>query len=74
MGSVDTAVGEVLQNYLEENPKEAKLIVSKVLILAAQARIAARKAPRDGAAQERTYGHRSSRQTCRLCELRSGDL
>jgi DNA gyrase subunit B len=32
-----------LQNYLEENPKEAKLIVSKV-ILAAQARIAARKA------------------------------
>ena len=43
MGSVDQAVGEVLQNYLEENPKEAKLIVSKV-ILAAQARIAARKA------------------------------
>ncbi len=43
MGAVDTAVGEVLQNYLEENPKEAKLIVSKV-ILAAQARIAARKA------------------------------
>ena len=43
MGAVDTAVGEVLQNYLEENPKEAKLIVSKV-ILAAQARVAARKA------------------------------
>jgi DNA gyrase subunit B len=43
MGSVDQAVGEVLQNYLEENPKEAKLIVNKV-ILAAQARIAARKA------------------------------
>jgi DNA gyrase subunit B len=43
MGAVDTAVGEVLQNFLEENPKEAKLIVSKV-ILAAQARIAARKA------------------------------
>jgi len=43
MGAVDIAVGEVLQNYLEENPKEAKLIVSKV-ILAAQARIAARKA------------------------------
>jgi DNA gyrase subunit B len=43
MGAVDTAVGEVLQNYLEENPKEAKIIVSKV-ILAAQARIAARKA------------------------------
>jgi DNA gyrase subunit B len=43
MGAVDIAVGEVLQNFLEENPKEAKLIVSKV-ILAAQARIAARKA------------------------------
>lgn len=43
MGAVDTAVGEVLQNFLEENPKDAKLIVSKV-ILAAQARVAARKA------------------------------
>lgn len=43
MGAVDTAVGEVLQAYLEENPREAKLIVSKV-ILAAQARVAARKA------------------------------
>ncbi len=43
MGAVDTAVGEVLQSYLEENPREAKLIVSKV-ILAAQARVAARKA------------------------------
>ncbi len=43
MGVVDQAVGEMLQNYLEENPREAKLIVNKV-ILAAQARIAARKA------------------------------
>lgn len=43
MGAVDQAVGEALHNYLEENPKEAKLIVSKV-VLAAQARIAARKA------------------------------
>ncbi|HQQ97590.1 MAG TPA: DNA topoisomerase (ATP-hydrolyzing) subunit B [Cyclobacteriaceae bacterium] len=43
MGAVDTAVGEVLQNYLEEHPREAKLIVNKV-ILAAQARHAARKA------------------------------
>lgn len=43
MGAVDTAVGEVLQNFLEEHPKEAKQIVNKV-ILAAQARIAARKA------------------------------
>ena len=43
MGAVDQAVGETLQYYLEEHPKEAKLIVSKV-ILAAQARYAARKA------------------------------
>ena len=43
MGAVDQAVGEALQNFLEEHPKEAKLIVSKV-ILAAQARHAARKA------------------------------
>ena len=43
MGAVDIAVGEMLQLYLEENPKEAKLIVGKV-ILAAQARQAAKKA------------------------------
>ena len=43
MGAVDQAVGEMLQTFLEENPKEAKQIVNKV-ILAAQARIAARKA------------------------------
>ncbi|MCS3297967.1 DNA topoisomerase (ATP-hydrolyzing) subunit B [Bacteroides uniformis] len=43
MGAVDQAVGEALTYYLEEHPKEAKLIVNKV-ILAAQARIAARKA------------------------------
>lgn len=43
MGAVDTSVSEILQNYLEENPKEAKQIVQKV-ILAAQARQAARKA------------------------------
>jgi DNA gyrase subunit B len=43
MGTVDQAVGEVLQYYLEEHPREAKMIVNKV-ILAAQARHAARKA------------------------------
>ena len=43
MGAVDVCVGEMLRNYLEENPKQAKQIVSKV-ILAAQARHAARKA------------------------------
>ena len=43
MGAVDQAVGEVLANYLEEHPKEAKTIVDKV-ILAATARHAARKA------------------------------
>lgn len=43
MGAVDMAVGEILAAYLEENPKEAKTIVQKVVI-AAQARAAARKA------------------------------
>ena len=43
MGSVDMAVSEALGNYLEENPKAAKIIVEKV-ILAATARAAARKA------------------------------
>jgi DNA gyrase subunit B len=43
MGAVDVVVGEMLALYLEENPREAKLIVGKV-ILAAQARQAARKA------------------------------
>ena len=42
-GAVDQAVGEALAYYLEENPKEAKMVVDKV-ILAATARIAARKA------------------------------
>ncbi len=42
-GAVDVVVGEMLTNYLEENPKEARIIVQKV-ILAAQARHAARKA------------------------------
>ena len=43
MGAVDQAVGEALGYYLEEHPKEAKIIVEKV-ILAATARAAARKA------------------------------
>ncbi len=43
MGAVQQAVGEALTYYLEEHPKEAKLIVDKV-VLAATARIAARKA------------------------------
>ena len=42
-GAVQQAVGEALSQYLEEHPKEAKMIVDKV-VLAAQARVAARKA------------------------------
>ncbi|MFO7864440.1 MAG: DNA topoisomerase (ATP-hydrolyzing) subunit B [Salinivirgaceae bacterium] len=41
--AVDQAVSEMLANYLEENPKDAKIIVNKVVV-AAQARHAARKA------------------------------
>ncbi|MFN8209661.1 MAG: DNA topoisomerase (ATP-hydrolyzing) subunit B [Bacteroidales bacterium] len=43
MGAVDQAVSNALTNYLEENPKDARQIVQKV-ILAATARHAARKA------------------------------
>jgi DNA gyrase subunit B len=43
MGSVDSIISELLAHYLEENPREAKAIVDKV-ILAATARHAARKA------------------------------
>jgi DNA gyrase subunit B len=43
MGIVDSAVANVLNDYLEENPREAKTIINKV-VLAAQAREAARKA------------------------------
>jgi DNA gyrase subunit B len=42
-GVVQTTVARVLQAYLEENPKEAKNVISKI-ILAAQARVAAKKA------------------------------
>ena len=41
--AVSQAVSEMLENYLEEHPAEAKIIVDKV-VLAAQARHAARKA------------------------------
>ena len=43
MGAVDSSVAAVLEAYLEENPREARVIINKV-ILAAQARYAARKA------------------------------
>ncbi len=42
-GAVSQVVSEMLDNFLQENPKEARMIVDKVL-LAAKARIAARKA------------------------------
>jgi DNA gyrase subunit B len=42
-GVVQTTVARVLEAYLEENPKEAKHVISKI-ILAAQARVAAKKA------------------------------
>lgn len=43
MGVVDVTVSRVLEHFLEENPKAAKMIIDKV-ILAAQARAAAKKA------------------------------
>ena len=74
-GAVNQAVGEALTNYLEEHPKEAKQIVDKV-ILAATARIAARKAretvqrksPRGGGGMPGKLADCSSRvpQECEL--------
>nr|WKN38448.1 DNA topoisomerase (ATP-hydrolyzing) subunit B [Tunicatimonas sp. TK19036] len=43
MGAVESSVSEALSTYLEEHPKESKVIIGKV-VLAAQARHAARKA------------------------------
>ncbi|MFB6455652.1 DNA topoisomerase (ATP-hydrolyzing) subunit B [Chitinophaga sp. Hz27] len=43
MGIVDSSVANVLEAYLEEHPREAKTVINKV-VLAAQAREAARKA------------------------------
>nr|WP_295868888.1 DNA topoisomerase (ATP-hydrolyzing) subunit B [uncultured Chitinophaga sp.] len=43
MGVVDSSVAAVLDAFLEENPREAKTVINKV-VLAAQAREAARKA------------------------------
>ena len=42
-GIVQTTVSRALEAYLEENPKESKNVISKI-ILAAQARVAAKKA------------------------------
>ncbi len=53
-GIVDQMVGEMLTNYLEENPKDAKEIVNKV-VLAAQARHAARKA-RENVQRKTAFG------------------
>ncbi len=75
IGAVQTAVSEALRNYLEENPRQAKTIVEKV-ILAAQARHAAynarknvlRKSPLSGGGLPGKLADCSSR-TAEDCEL-----
>lgn len=75
MGPVDQAVSEMLVNYLLEHPKEAKIIVDKV-ILAATARHAARKA-RELVQRKNVLGSNSlpgkladcSERDAALCEL-----
>lgn len=75
IGAVQTAVSEALRNYLEENPRQAKIIVEKV-ILAAQARHAAynarknvlRKSPLTGGGLPGKLADCSSR-TAEDCEL-----
>ena len=75
IGAVQTAVSDALRNYLEENPRQAKIIVEKV-ILAAQARHAAynarknvlRKSPLTGGGLPGKLADCSSR-TAEDCEL-----
>ncbi len=75
IGAVKTSVSEALRNYLEEHPKEAKVIVEKV-VLAAQARHAAlaarqkvlRKSPLFGAGLPGKLTDCSSR-TAEDCEI-----
>ena len=75
IGAVQTSVSEALRNYLEEHPKEAKVIVEKV-VLAAQARHAAlaarqkvlRKSPLFGAGLPGKLTDCSSR-TAEDCEI-----
>ena len=75
IGAVQTAVSEALRNYLEENPKQARTIVDKV-ILAAQARHAAnnarkqvqRKSPLSGGGLPGKLADCSSR-TAENCEI-----
>ena len=66
MGAVDQAVSTMLSNYLEENPKDARIIVQKV-ILAATARHAARKARELVQTKKCAFRFRSARKTGRLC-------
>lgn len=75
IGAVQTAVSEALRNYLEENPRQARTIVDKV-ILAAQARHAAnnarkqvqRKSPLSGGGLPGKLADCSSR-TAEDCEI-----
>ena len=69
MGAVNQAVGEALTNYLEEHPKEAKLIVDKV-ILAATARVAAARRVKRFSARIR-WPAATSRKLAGLFEPRS---
>jgi DNA gyrase subunit B len=75
IGAVQQSVSEALATYLEENPREAKTIVSKV-VLAAQARQAAykarqnvqRKSPMNGGGLPGKLSDCSSR-TAEDCEI-----
>ncbi len=75
IGAVQSAVSEALRNYLEENPRQAKTIVEKV-VLAAQARHAAynarqkvmRKSPLSGGGLPGKLADCSSR-TAEDCEI-----
>ena len=73
-GIVNSAVGEALGKYLEENPKTARIIVQKG-VLAAEAREAARKAADAGPRTQRgPFVRRAAGQAPRLHQPRSGKV
>ena len=69
--AVENIVNELLGQWLEEHPAEAKTVVSKVCEAAAGARSGAQGARAD-APQGRARRRQSSRQACRLPGARSG--
>ena len=73
MGAVDTCVSEMLHEYLEEHPKEAKQIVSKSST-GSSSKTCCQKSQRNGTEKKRTLWNWVTWQTSRLLGQRSCSL